>query len=106
MELNVFKPLIGAAVIRSINLLSDGMESFTARCLDGMEPDERRIAPPSSVEKAYSFGKSVKFTVGNAFLIDQDGIVIHYREMNRWSAAQEFTDLIQALLDRQRYGAR
>jgi fumarate hydratase class II len=44
MELNVFKPLIGAAVIRSINLLSDGMESFTQRCLDGMEPDERRIA--------------------------------------------------------------
>jgi len=44
MELNVFKPLIGAAVIRSINLLSDGMESFTARCLDDMEPDETRIA--------------------------------------------------------------
>jgi fumarate hydratase class II len=44
LELNVFKPLIGANVIRSINLLSDGMESFTARCLDGMEPDERRIA--------------------------------------------------------------
>ena len=44
MELNVFKPLMGAAVIRSINLLSDGMESFTARCLDGMEPDETRIA--------------------------------------------------------------
>ncbi len=44
MELNVFKPLIGANVIRSINLLADGMESFTTRCLDGMEPDERRIA--------------------------------------------------------------
>ncbi len=44
MELNVFKPLIGAAVIRSINLLADGMESFTARCLDEMEPDEARIA--------------------------------------------------------------
>jgi fumarate hydratase class II len=44
MELNVFKPLIGANVIRSINLLADGMESFTERCLDGMEPDERRIA--------------------------------------------------------------
>jgi hypothetical protein len=69
-------------------------------------PDERRIAPPPSVEKAYSFGKSVNFKIGDAFLIDQDGIVIHYREMNRWSAAQEFTDLIQALLDRQRYGAR
>jgi fumarate hydratase, class II len=44
LELNVFKPLIGANVIRSINLLADGMESFTERCLDGLEPDERRIA--------------------------------------------------------------
>jgi fumarate hydratase class II len=44
MELNVFKPLIGANVVRSINLLADGMESFTERCLDGMEVDEVRIA--------------------------------------------------------------
>ncbi|WP_265569317.1 class II fumarate hydratase [Sphingomicrobium nitratireducens] len=44
MELNVFKPLIGANAIRSIDLLTVGMESFTERCLDGMEPDEERIA--------------------------------------------------------------
>ena len=44
LELNVFKPLIGANVIRSINLLSIGMESFTERMLDGTEPDEKRIA--------------------------------------------------------------
>src|SRR5688500_17582874 len=44
MELNVFKPLIGANVIRSINLLSTGMESFTERTLDGLEPDETRIS--------------------------------------------------------------
>ena len=44
MELNVFKPLIGANVIRSINLLSIGMESFTERALDGIEADEARIA--------------------------------------------------------------
>ena len=43
LELNVFKPLIGANVIRSINLLSVGMESFTVRMLDGTEPDEKRI---------------------------------------------------------------
>ena len=43
LELNVFKPLIGANVIRSINLLSVGMESFTERCLKGLEPDEERI---------------------------------------------------------------
>jgi fumarate hydratase class II len=43
LELNVFKPLMGANVIRSINLLSVGMESFTERCLKGLEPDEKRI---------------------------------------------------------------
>ena len=44
MELNVFKPLIGANVIRSINLLSIGMESFVERTLKGLEADEERIA--------------------------------------------------------------
>jgi len=44
MELNVFKPLIGANVIRSINLLSVGMRSFTVRMLDGTEPDQQRIS--------------------------------------------------------------
>ena len=44
LELNVFKPLIAANVIRSINLLSVGMTSFTERALDGLEADEARIA--------------------------------------------------------------
>jgi fumarate hydratase class II len=44
LELNVFKPMIGAAVLRSIDLLSVGMESFAERCVEGMEPDRRRIA--------------------------------------------------------------
>jgi fumarate hydratase class II len=44
LELNVFKPLIGANVIRSINLLSTGMESFTRRALEGLEADRERIA--------------------------------------------------------------
>ena len=44
LELNVFKPLIGANVIRSINLLAIGMESFSERTLKGLEPDEARIA--------------------------------------------------------------
>ncbi|KQX25344.1 MULTISPECIES: class II fumarate hydratase [unclassified Sphingomonas] len=44
LELNVFKPLIGAAVLRSIALLGVGMESFTERALRGMEPDRARIA--------------------------------------------------------------
>src|SRR5687767_424800 len=44
LELNVFKPLIGANVLRSISLLATGMQSFTERTLDGLEPDEQRIA--------------------------------------------------------------
>jgi fumarate hydratase class II len=44
LELNVFKPLIGANVIRSINLLAVGVESFTTRMLDGIEPNLERIA--------------------------------------------------------------
>ena len=44
LELNVFKPMIGAAVLRSIHLLSVGMESFAERCVEGIEPDRRRIA--------------------------------------------------------------
>ncbi|WP_260925953.1 class II fumarate hydratase [Novosphingobium sp. 9] len=42
-ELNVFKPLIGAAVIRSIHLLATGMDSFATRCVDGIEPNRKRI---------------------------------------------------------------
>jgi fumarate hydratase class II len=44
LELNVFKPVIAANVLRSIDLLATGMESFTERTLDGLEPDEGRIA--------------------------------------------------------------
>jgi fumarate hydratase, class II len=44
LELNVFKPLIGANVLRSIELLSIGMESFANRCVAGIEPNRARIA--------------------------------------------------------------
>jgi len=43
-ELNVFKPLIGANVVRSIDLLSTGMTSFAERCIEGIEPNRARIA--------------------------------------------------------------
>jgi fumarate hydratase class II len=44
LELNVFKPLIGAAVLRSIHLLSVGMTSFAERMVEGTEPNRARIA--------------------------------------------------------------
>jgi len=44
LELNVFKPLIGSNVLRSIDLLSIGMTSFAKRCVEGIEPNRDRIA--------------------------------------------------------------
>ena len=44
LELNVFKPLIGAAVLRSVHLLAIGMDSFAERCVEGIEPNAGRIA--------------------------------------------------------------
>jgi fumarate hydratase class II len=42
-ELNVFMPLIGANVLRSIALLSVGMVSFAERCVEGMQANEEHI---------------------------------------------------------------
>ena len=43
LELNVFKPLIGANVLRSIELLATGMESFAARTVEGLRAREDTI---------------------------------------------------------------
>lgn len=42
-ELNVFKPLIGANVLRSITLMSIGMTNFAERAVDGAVANEGRI---------------------------------------------------------------
>jgi fumarate hydratase class II len=44
LELNVYKPVIAAALLRSIRLMGDAVRSFTDRCVAGIQPDELRIA--------------------------------------------------------------
>ena len=44
LELNVFKPMIAATILRSIDLLSTGMASFAERCVEGIEPNRAHIA--------------------------------------------------------------
>lgn len=44
LELNVFKPLIGANLLRSIDLLATGIGTFTLRALAGIEPNRARLA--------------------------------------------------------------
>ncbi len=43
-ELNVYKPVIIHNVLQSIRLLTDACVSFTDHCVQGVEPDVRRIA--------------------------------------------------------------
>ncbi|MEQ8318939.1 MAG: class II fumarate hydratase [Rhodospirillales bacterium] len=43
LELNVFKPVIVAACLRSIRLLADSIQSFRIRCVDGIEADVARL---------------------------------------------------------------
>lgn len=43
-ELNVFMPLIGSNVLRSVELLSIAMVSFAERCVEGMTANEDHIA--------------------------------------------------------------
>lgn len=43
-ELNVYKPLIAHNLLQSIRLLADGMNSFEAHCVRGIEARRDRIA--------------------------------------------------------------
>jgi fumarate hydratase, class II len=42
-ELNVFKPLMIYNLLESIRILADASLSFKLRCVDGIEPDKKRI---------------------------------------------------------------
>ena len=43
-ELNVFKPVIGNAVLQSVRLLADAAVSFTDNCVVGIEPNRERLS--------------------------------------------------------------
>ncbi len=44
LELNVYKPLIAHDVLDSLRLLADAMDSFSAHCVEGLQPDRARAA--------------------------------------------------------------
>ncbi len=44
LQLNVFKPLIAHNILTSIEILSDAIDSFRLRCVDGMTPNRERLA--------------------------------------------------------------
>jgi fumarate hydratase class II len=44
LQLNVFKPLIAHNILGSIEILSDAVDSFRLRCVEGMAPNRDRLA--------------------------------------------------------------
>jgi fumarate hydratase class II len=43
MELNAFKPVIAANVLKSVRLLADVADSFAKHCVDGIQPNHKQI---------------------------------------------------------------
>lgn len=43
-ELNVFKPVIASAFLQSVRLLADAADSFRQHCVEGIVPNEDRLA--------------------------------------------------------------
>ena len=80
LELNVFKPLIGANVLRSIELLATGISSFTTRARVGLEPNHPRLA--ELVERSLMLVTALVPTIGYenaakiAALAQADGLTL------------------------------
>ncbi len=43
-QLNTYKPVIAYNIIQSVNLLSDGINSFNTNCLKGIKPNKKNIS--------------------------------------------------------------
>ena len=43
LQLNAYKPVVAFNILQSINLLSDGINSFTLRCAKGIKPNLKKI---------------------------------------------------------------
>ena len=65
------------------------------------DPDGRRINRPTDNSANYSFGSNMKVPTGRAFLIDQDGIVVHNSQITRTTVFEDFAEMIEILLQRQ-----
>ena len=42
-QLNAYKPVIAFSIIQSLNLLSDGINSFNINCLKNIKPNKKNI---------------------------------------------------------------
>ena len=61
-ELNVAIPMMADALLESIDLLTNGVNTFTERCVKGIEADEERCA--ELIEKSLMLGTALVPAVG------------------------------------------
>lgn len=67
------------------------------------DPDRRAIMRDLVNVTNYTFGKSLNVTKEfTAFLVDQDGVIVHAAVLGRGVPEESFAELIGVLLDRQR----
>jgi fumarate hydratase class II len=99
-ELNVYKPVIAYAMLQSIRLMADGAVSFAENCVDGLRPNEKRIAelmerslmlvtalsPKIGYEKA---AEIAKYAHANGTSLREEALRLGY------VSAREFDRLIQ-----------
>lgn len=70
-------------------------------------PDGRTIRSQSANERNYSFGRTAPganrplLANSAAYLVDEDGLIVHTRQMNRHSVGEDYDIFVEILLDRQ-----
>ena len=104
-ELNAFKPLIAHAVLQSIRLLTDGMNSFDRHCACGIEADRARIS--ELLQRSLMLVTALAPHIGHdaaaavAQLAERDGIslreaalalgVVSAEDFDRWVEPRQMT---------------
>jgi hypothetical protein len=64
-------------------------------------PDGRTIRSRTANERNYSFGRNGGVANSAAYLVDEDGIIVHTRQMNRHGVGEDYDVLVEILLERQ-----
>lgn len=87
LEMNVYKPLIIYNIIKSINILSDGCNSFTKFLLKGMEPnkEKNRFFLRNSLMLVTALSPEIGY--------DKASKLAHYADKNNISLAEANRDL-------------
>ncbi|WP_349408350.1 class II fumarate hydratase [Pseudalkalibacillus sp. SCS-8] len=62
LEINPMMPIVGYNVLHSITILSNGMDTFTERCIKGIEPNEGRMS--ELMEKSLALATALNPKIG------------------------------------------